>query len=122
MRRDGGLVGSAPGDDQHRVQPARHQAREHTLVARLDHRLVLVEEVVVLDDHLVGVEVSGRVPPVHLQVVVPRVVGGGGVLDARRLCSGRVRGRRSEVRERERGRERARARAREREREREREI
>lgn len=80
-----GLVRAAPGADHHRVQPAGHQAVEHTLVLRLGHRLVLVEDVVVLDDHLVEVEVAGRVAPVDLQVVVPGGVGSSGILDFRRL-------------------------------------
>jgi len=88
MRGDASLVVSTPGDDQHRVEPAGHQPREHTLMGTLGHCLVLVEDVVVLDDHLIGVKVPGRVAPVHLQVVVPGRMGGRRVLGGRRFCSG----------------------------------
>lgn len=71
-----GFIGPAPGADQHRVEPAGHQAAEHTLVLRLKERFVLQEHVVVFDEHLVQVEVSGSVAPVHLQIVVPSGVSG----------------------------------------------
>lgn len=80
-----GLVLPAPGAHQHRVEPAGHQAGKHTLALRLQNRLVLQEQVVVFDEHLVEVKVSCGLTPVHLQVVVPRRVGGGRVLDLRRL-------------------------------------
>lgn len=80
-----GLVVSTPGAHQHRVESAGNQAGKHTLVLRLENRLVLQEHVVVFDEHLVQVKVSGRVTPVHLQVVVPGGVGRRGVLHLRRL-------------------------------------
>lgn len=70
MGGGGGLILPAPGADQHRVEPAGHQAGEHALVLRLQDRLVLQEHVVVFDEHLVEVKVPGGVTPVHLQVVV----------------------------------------------------
>lgn len=80
-----GFVFPAPGADQHRVESSGHQAVEHTLVLRLQNRLVLQEHVVVFDEHLVKVEVSGGVTPVHLQVVVPSSVSRRRVLHLRRL-------------------------------------
>lgn len=61
-----GFIQSAPGVHQDRVEPARYQVREHTLTLGLLHRLVLQERVVVFDEHLVQVEVSGSVTPVNL--------------------------------------------------------
>lgn len=80
-----GFVLSAPRGHQHCVESAGHQAGEHTVVLRLWHRLVLQEDVVVLDEHLVQVEVSSSVTPIHLQVVVRSIVGRCGALDLRRL-------------------------------------
>lgn len=80
-----GLIFAAPGADQHCVESAGHQAGEHTLALRLHHRLVLQKCVVVFDEHLVVVEVSGSVAPVHLQVVVSSSVSRCWVLHLRRL-------------------------------------
>lgn len=80
-----GFVLPAPGAHQHRVESAGLQAVKQTLVLRLQDRLVLQEHVVVFDEHLVEVKVSGGVTPIHLQVVVPSGVGRCRVLDLRRL-------------------------------------
>lgn len=85
MGGGGGFIFPAPGADQHCVESAGHQAIKHTLVLRLENRLVLQEHVVVFDKHLVEVEVSGSVTPVHLQVVIPSGMGRCRVLDLCRL-------------------------------------
>lgn len=80
-----GLILPAPGADQHRVEPAGHQVGEHALVLLLRDRLVLQEHVVVFDEHLVEVEVSGGVTPVHLQAVVTGAMSRRRVLHLRRF-------------------------------------
>lgn len=80
-----GFIGPTPGADKHRVEPAWHQAAEHTLVLRLKERFVLQEHIVVFDEHLVQVEVSGSVTPVHLQIVVPSSMSRCWALHLRRL-------------------------------------
>lgn len=74
-----GFIFPAPGVHQHGVESAGHQTVKHTLVLCLQHRLVLQEHVIVFDEHLVQVEVSGCMTPVDLQVVVP------GSVDCRRV-------------------------------------
>ncbi len=59
-----------PRADDHSVESAWHQLTEHTFILSLGHCLVLLEDVVVLDGDMIVVEVSSRVPPVHLQTVV----------------------------------------------------
>ena len=66
VRGHAGLILPAPGADDDSVESPGHQAVEHTLVLALHNRLVLVEDVVVLDDHLVVVKVPCRMAPVHL--------------------------------------------------------
>lgn len=80
-----GFVIPAPGADQHRIESAGNQAVKHTFILRLQNCLVLQEHVVVFDEHLVEVKVSGSVTPVHLQVVVPSSMGRCRVLDLCRL-------------------------------------
>lgn len=76
-----GLVCAAPGPDQHSVEPAGHQTSEHALIVRFGHRLVLQQHVVVLDEDLTEVKVTGGASPVHPQVVVASCVVGCRVLD-----------------------------------------
>ncbi len=85
MGGSAGFVFPAPGADQHRIESAGHQAIKHTLVLRLQNRLVLQEHVVVFDEHLVEIKVSSGVTPVYLQVVVPSGMGRCWVLDLCRL-------------------------------------
>lgn len=66
---------------QHGVEPAGHQAVKHALALSLWHRLVLQEHVVVFDENLVEVKVSGGVMPVNLQIVVSSPMIGCWVLD-----------------------------------------
>lgn len=87
MRRDAGLIFPTPRADHHSVEPARHQLTEHTLILSLVHRLVLLEDVVVFDGHMVVVEVSSGVAPVHLQTVVTSHVCGCRVQRGGRFCS-----------------------------------
>lgn len=76
-----GLVFAAPCADQHSVEPAGHQASEHALIVRFGHHLVLQQHVVVLNEDLTEVKVTGGASPVHPQVVVASCVVGSRVLD-----------------------------------------
>jgi len=80
-----GFILPAPGVHQHRVEPARYQACEHTFALRLQHCLVLQKGVVVFDEHLIQVKVAGSMTPVNLQVVIPSTVGRRGALHLRWL-------------------------------------
>lgn len=75
-----GFIFPTPGADQYRVEAARYQAIKHTFILCLQDCLVLQEHVVVFDGHLVEVQVSSSVAPVHLQVVVTSSVSGCRVL------------------------------------------
>lgn len=76
-----GPIFAAPGADQHSVEPARNQTSEHALIVRFGHCLVLQQHVVVLDEDLTEVKVTGGASPVHPQVVVASCVVGCRVLD-----------------------------------------